>query len=72
MGETQRSGMCRLIFLIESNVLHLGDRVLLRKCYNSRNGLFDEEMFRSGRGVAGGWPWPHFFEREVHINEIQI
>ena len=20
----------------------------------------------------GGWPGPHFFESEVHINEIQI
>ena len=49
-----------------------GDCVLLRKCYNSRNGLFGEEMFRNAGVVAGGEPGPHFFVSEVHINEIQI
>ena len=54
------------------NWAEFGDRVLLRKCYISRNGLFDEKMFRSSGGVAGGWPGPHFFESEVHISEMQI
>ena len=45
-------------------------------CYENvtirKIGLFDEEMFRSSGGVAGGWLGPHFFESEVHISEMQI
>ena len=45
-------------------------------CYENvtirKIGLFDEEMFRSGRGVAGGWPWPLFLRVVVHISEMQI
>ncbi len=29
-------------------------------------------MFRSSGGVAGGWPGPHFFEKKIHKNEMQM
>ena len=54
----------------------MGLNLVTAYCYKNVTireiGLFDEEMFRSGGDVAGGWPGPHFFESEVHISEMQI